>query len=104
MPNSDRDPFPAERRRYKRVVRAERATILIGPTSLVFGKTLNLSRGGTCLRAPSGFAVRVGEQLRLASAGMGPERAVRVVDISNGGLHCAFDREDGTDPDQIPEG
>ena len=30
--------------------------------------------------------------------------AVRVVDISTGGLHCAFDREGGTDPDQIPEG
>ena len=82
-----------ERRRHPRHAVAESASILIGPTSLVFGETLNWSRGGACVRLPSGFAVRIGEQLNLASARLGSERAARVVDVSARGVHCAFEQE-----------
>jgi hypothetical protein len=82
-----------ERRRHPRYAVAERATILIGPTSLVFGQTVDWSRGGACLRAPPRFTVQVGEQLNLASERLGPDRVARVVDVSTRGLHCAFDQE-----------
>ncbi|MEJ0069334.1 MAG: PilZ domain-containing protein [Pseudomonadota bacterium] len=84
----------AERRRHPRHTVAEQATILIGPTSLVFGKTLDWSRGGTCLKPPSRFAVKVGEQLNLASVRLGQERSARVVSITDGSLvHCAFEQD-----------
>jgi hypothetical protein len=82
-----------ERRRHPRHAIAEQATILIGPTSLVFGKTLNWSRGGACLRPPSRFAVAVGEQLNLASVRLGQERSARVVSITDGSVHCAFEQD-----------
>jgi hypothetical protein len=87
------DTDQTERRRYPRFADAEPATILIGPTSLVFGRTLNWSRGGACLRPPMRFAVQVGEQINLASTRIGNERAARVVDITADGVHCAFERD-----------
>ncbi len=84
-----------ERRRYPRHAIAERATIVIGPTSLVFGETLNWSRGGACLRAPRRFAIRIDEQLiiSLASARLGVDRAARVVDVTDTGVHFAFEQD-----------
>jgi PilZ domain len=82
-----------ERRRHPRHAVAESATILIGPTSLVFSETLDWSRGGACVRPPGRFAVRVGEQLNLASARLGSERAARVVGVTQRGVHCAFEQE-----------
>ena len=79
-----------ERRRDPRHAIVERATILIGPSALVFGETLNWSRGGACLKAPRRFAVKVGEQLNLASARLGIDRTARVVDVTDVGVHCAF--------------
>lgn len=83
----------SERRRHPRHTIAEQATILIGPTSLVFGKTLDWSRGGACLKPPGRFAVEIGEQLNLASARLGQARSARVVGITNGSLHCAFEQD-----------
>ncbi len=82
-----------ERRRHPRFADAEPATILIGPTSLVFGRTLNWSRGGTCLRPPNRFAVKIGELISLASGRLGNDRAARVVGITAGGVHCAFESD-----------
>ena len=86
-------PAGGERRRHPRHTVAEQATIQIGPATLVFGKTLNWSVGGACLRPPSRFAVRVGEQLNLVSPRLGRERAARVVNITDGEVHCAFEEE-----------
>jgi hypothetical protein len=86
----------SERRRYPRHSVAEQATILIGqtaPVALVFGQTLNWSRGGACLRAPTRFAVQLGELLNLASARIGRERLARVVGITERGVHCAFEQD-----------
>jgi hypothetical protein len=82
-----------ERRRHPRFADAEPATILIGPTSLVFGRTVNWSRGGACLRPPIRFAVQVGEHINLASTRLGNERAARVVDVTEGRVHCAFESD-----------
>ncbi|MBV8166377.1 MAG: PilZ domain-containing protein [Alphaproteobacteria bacterium] len=82
-----------ERRRHPRFPDAEPATILIGPTSLVFGRTLNWSRGGACLRPPSRFAVKIGELINVASSRIGTERAARIVGITPGGVHCAFESD-----------
>ncbi len=85
-----------ERRRYPRYSVAERATILIGaatPAALVFGQTLNWSRGGACLKAPSRFAVQIGEQFNVASPLLGRERSARVVDITPRGVHFAFEQD-----------
>lgn len=82
-----------ERRRHPRFSDAEPATILIGPTSLVFGRTLNWSRGGACVRPPMRFAVKLGELINLASNRLGNERAARVVGITQGGVHCAFEND-----------
>ncbi len=87
------DESPVERRRHPRHPVTENATILIGPTSLGFGETLNWSRGGACVRPPTRFAVRIGELLSLASAHLGSERAARVVDVTTRGVHCAFEPE-----------
>ena len=93
MPSGPEFLHQPERRRHPRHAIAEQATILIGPTSLVFGKTLDWSRGGTCLRPPSRFAVQVGEQINLGSARLGQERTARVVGITDGSLHCAFEQD-----------
>lgn len=82
-----------ERRRHPRFADTEPTTILIGPTSLVFGRTLNWSRGGACLRPPMRFAVQVGENINLASHRLGNERTARVVDVTDGGVHCAFEHD-----------
>ena len=90
--NQSRD----ERRRYPRYPAAEHATILVGaaaPAALVFGQTLNWSRGGACLKAPNRFAVQVGEQFNVASPPLGRERAARVVDVTPRGVHFAFDQD-----------
>ena len=89
-------PEQTERRRYPRHSVAEQATILVGqsaPVALVFGETLNWSRGGACLKAPTRFAIRLGELLNLASARIGRERVARVVGITEGGVHCAFEQD-----------
>jgi hypothetical protein len=39
------------------------------------------------------FAVQVGEPISLASNRIGNERAARVVDITDGGVHCAFEHD-----------
>lgn len=85
-----------ERRRYPRYPAAEQATILVGaatPAALVFGQTLNWSRGGACLKAPSRFAVQIGEQFSVLSAPLGPQRSARVVDVTPGGVHFAFEQD-----------
>ena len=82
-----------ERRRHPRFPEAEPATILIGPTSLVFGRTENWSRGGACVRPPMRFAVQIGENINLASNRLGTERTARVVDVTDGRVHCAFERD-----------
>jgi hypothetical protein len=82
-----------ERRRHARQPVAERAAIRIGPTTLVFGATLDWSPGGTCLRPPHRFAVRVGELIDVMSERLGASRTARVVGITNGSLHCAFEPE-----------
>ena len=82
-----------ERRKHPRFADPEPATILIGPTSLVFGRTLNWSRGGACLRPPTRFAVQIGELLSLASGRIGNDRAARIVGITAGGVHCAFESD-----------
>jgi hypothetical protein len=93
MPSGPGSQPPTERRRHPRHTVAEQATILIGPTSLVFSTTLDWSVGGICVQPPNRFAVQVGEQLNLASVRLGDERAARVVGVSNGSLHCAFEQD-----------
>jgi hypothetical protein len=98
-PPSASDPQPrVERRRHARHAVAERATVRIGPTTLVFGAALDWSPGGTCLRLPHRFAVQVGEMLNLVSERLSEPRLARVVEITDGSLHCAFE----PDPAGLP--
>ncbi|HUA53841.1 MAG TPA: PilZ domain-containing protein [Candidatus Sulfotelmatobacter sp.] len=90
-------PSGQDQRRHPRYALAERAAILLGPATYVFSETLDISRGGACLRHPNRFVVQAGEQLNLASAHIGSQRAARVVSVSSRGLHCAFD----SDPDPV---
>jgi hypothetical protein len=64
----------------------------MGPTTFIFSETVDISRGGTCIRIPNRFAVMAGELLQLASAHIGAQRAARVVSVSPRGMHCAFDQ------------
>jgi len=86
-------PSGQDQRRYPRYALSERAAILLGPATYVFSETLDISRGGACLRHPNRFVVQAGEFLNLASAHIGSQRAARVVSVSARGLHCAFDAE-----------
>lgn len=80
----------AEQRRYPRYDLATRAAVVIGPKTFVFAETINVSRGGTCLRLPGRFTVRIGEELNLSVDRMGAQRAARLVHISPAGLHFVF--------------
>jgi hypothetical protein len=80
-----------ERRRHARQPSVLPARIVMARDTLVFCQTRDLSEGGTCLRGPLRFRVDVGERLVLAGGGsLGTGRDARVVDISDGLLHCAF--------------
>lgn len=86
-------PPGQDQRRYPRYALSERAAILLGPATYVFSETLDISRGGACLRLPNRFVVRPGELLTLSSPHIGSQRSARVVNISARGMHCAFDAE-----------
>jgi hypothetical protein len=88
-----------DHRRYPRHEISERAAIILGPATYVFSETLDISRGGACLRQPNRFTILAGEQLSLASAHIGHHRAARVVHVSPRGVHCAFDEPT---PDFLP--
>jgi hypothetical protein len=85
------DMSQEEQRRHQRFMLSERAAIIMGPATFVFSDTVDISHGGTCLRQPHRFNVRAGEQLNLASAHIGHYRAARVVNVSQRGVHFAFD-------------
>jgi hypothetical protein len=84
-------PPGQDQRRHPRRPLAERAAIMMGPTTFVFSETIDISDGGTCLRRPHRFTVHAGEQLSLASLHIGTYRAARVVNVSPRGVHCAFE-------------
>jgi hypothetical protein len=80
-----------ERRRHERQRSEMPARIVMARDTLVFCHTRDLSEGGTCLRGPLRFRVNVGEHLVLAGGGsLGTGRDARVVEVSDGLLHCAF--------------
>lgn len=82
-----------EQRRHPRYELSERAAIVMGPSAYVFTETVDISHGGACLKQPNRFVLRPGEQLNLASAHIGSQRAARVVNITPRGVHFAFDDE-----------
>jgi hypothetical protein len=80
-----------ERRRHRRQLSDQPARIVMARDTLVFCQTQDLSEGGTCLRGPLRFRVDIGEHLVLAGGGsLGAGRDARVVEVSDGLLHCAF--------------
>jgi hypothetical protein len=82
---------PINRRRHVRQNVKQSARIAIGPETMVFCQTVNLSEGGACVRFPRPFRIQIGELLLLEGAGiLSGGRQARVVAISNAGCHCAF--------------
>lgn len=99
MAGPETSPLPPqpERRRHARHKAEGRAHIVMGRDALIFCETRDLSVGGACVRPPDRFVVQIGEQLKLAGDQLGRMRDARVVDITGGYVHFAFDSDETPD-------